>query len=70
MSGKSDDGPVTTGSGRMTPAPVSEMTSEPLVASELIVSVAGREPVVLGVKVMLKVQLRPAGTGVAQPVTV
>jgi hypothetical protein len=69
VSGKSDEGPVTTGSGRTTPAPVSVMTSGPLVASEAIVSVAGRAPTTLGVKVMFRVQLLPARTGAAQPVT-
>jgi hypothetical protein len=70
VSGKSDDGPVTTGSGRMTPAPLSEMSSGPLVASELILSVASRWATTLGVKMMLRVQLPPTPTGVVQPLTV
>ena len=58
VSGKSDAGGVTTGSGRATPVPVSEMTSGPLVASELIVSVAGRAPRALGVKVTSRCSCR------------
>ena len=64
---------MTTGSGKATPVPVRVTTSGPLVASELIVSVAGREPSALGVKVTVNVQLPPSAasgvTVVQVPVT-
>src|SRR5678816_242474 len=66
VSGKSEAGGVTTGSGRATPVPARVMTSGPLVASELIVRVAGtRSPRALGVSVTVKVQKPPdAANGV------
>ena len=64
---------MTTGSGRATPLPVRAMTSGPLVASELMVSVAGRAPRALGVSVTVNVQVPPGvDTGVPRmqlPVT-
>src|SRR6187402_39654 len=69
VSGKSDPGGVTTGSGRATPVPESEITSGPFVAVELTVSVADLAPRAMGVKVTLRVQFEPALTAAAQPVT-
>ena len=67
VSGKSDPGGVTTGSGRATPVPESEITSGPFVAVELTVSVADLAPERPGVKVTLRAQVQPRihGSGAA-----
>jgi len=63
VSGKSLGGPVTNGSGNELPTPLRSITSGPLVAFELMVSVAVRGPNAAGVKVTVSVHVPAGSTG-------
>jgi hypothetical protein len=65
VSGKSVGGNVTVGSGSVTPVPESAITSGPLIASDVTVTVSLRAPSAVGVKVMSSVQVPAGGSGEA-----